>query len=440
MIAYNTEKYNRNPVQYPGTYQVEKMELNGVDISSKVIQTDIIESIKFPCLTGRIVVVDTENLISNLPIIGDETLHIIINDETENKIDCKFKIYKISDRSSPNHGVLQYILHFCSEEFYKDTYTKVSKAYMNTPYEDAVKDILETYLESKKPLLSENTNTPQCFIIPNWSALTAINWIAGRSQSETFEYGGGNYIFFETVKGFNFLSLDNLYDQKMNQCYGDVEWNAMRKSSDFKTSYSDRIPDDTMKFETLTVVKSFDMIENIRAGMYANQTVFVDISSGKNTTEEFEYIEDFGKGKHLAGGIANEAFPMTRKDFVPNKKTEALNKVIINHKGLFSQEPEGGFMAKDWLPHKQSQIAQSEQFKIQGTLPGHIGLVAGQQVKFNYMDVSNSSISIDFTPDLYYSGFYIITDVRRTFQGERFTLSIEMIKDSLSLSLEGINV
>lgn len=441
MVEYNSKVFSREPTQFPGFYTLEKLTLNGTDISDLWVQFDIVESISFPVLTGSIQIVDHRNIINDLKMSGDDSLFIKVNDQTHEKIEAEFKIFKISNRTTVNYGVLSYTLHFVSKELFKDHYTKISKAFSQAFYEDVTQKILKENLESSKPILFEKTVSKQSFVIPNWSPIHAINWMAGRAKSENSEYDGGNFLFFETIKGFNFISLDNLYDENQNKTYGTVSFRPMRSSEDFKLTYDKRIPKDTLVFEEYNISKSYDTLENMKNGMYANKNIFVDVASGKIDTETFNYVEDFNLGKHLGSGQKHqEAYPLVEKTFKPIENPEQSVRVIPSHQGLFTKDQDGGSLQKEWLPAKISQKQQLENFKIQGILPGHIGLVAGMQVKFSYPNIKNVSTKSEFEEDIYYSGQYLITDVRRIFQKDKFYLSIQMIKESLSFPLEGLDI
>ena len=65
----------------------------GENISSLVVEMNIYESLFANCITGSLVIADTNNLISNLPIQGTERLSFRLstkldNDSTHTTIDC----------------------------------------------------------------------------------------------------------------------------------------------------------------------------------------------------------------------------------------------------------------------------------------------------------------------------------------------------------------
>lgn len=437
-VVYNTKTYRRDPMQFPGSYETRKIEIDGVDVSEQAIEVDVFESLH-GSMTGQMLMVDTTNLLASLPIIGGETLDLHFDDHAE-QFRMRFKIFKVSDRSQPNMSTLQYKLHFCSEELYLDSHTFVSKAYDNVNHEDCIKELLQEHLKSNKQLLLAPTTGPKCFIIPRWSPLAAASWLAGRSKSSRQDYGGGTFTFFETYEGYSFLALDNLFDDVANRPYCELSYDPVRKSVDMRTTFDKRMPEDVLRFEDFSVAKSSDVLDNALQGMYHNQVRFVDVTKKEPRDSEFNYLTDFKSGKHLRGGVRNDAFPVLReRDSVATGK-QGMLRVIPRHKGLFTNEKDDGDGAPSWFASRVSQLQQTEMFVVRGALPGHIGLKAGHIVRFSYPDNGNRSIRTEYKEDLYYTGQYLVTAVRRSFRRDKFFLFVELVKDSLSLSLGGILV
>ena len=70
--------------QFAGEFKLDKCELissTGVsaDISAIVAEINIFESIFKTALTGSVVITDTNNLVDNMPIIGQEFLSLKIS-------------------------------------------------------------------------------------------------------------------------------------------------------------------------------------------------------------------------------------------------------------------------------------------------------------------------------------------------------------------------
>ena len=110
----------------------------GVNIQSLVQELNIYEGIEQAAVYGTLVVVDSINLISNLPIQGTERLSFKLSTPGATgsaSIDCSITtghpmhVYALTDRTQQGDNAVSYVLHFASREFLRNVRTKVSKAY-----------------------------------------------------------------------------------------------------------------------------------------------------------------------------------------------------------------------------------------------------------------------------------------------------------------------
>ena len=100
-------------IQYAGEYELQELKLysstgNVIDLTTTTIEINLFEDITRNSMSGSIIVADTNNLILNAPIIGQEYVSLKIMtpsldgeqiDFTEN-VFCAYKIGIRSDLSS----------------------------------------------------------------------------------------------------------------------------------------------------------------------------------------------------------------------------------------------------------------------------------------------------------------------------------------------------
>jgi len=430
-MIVNNKTYDDVVRQFPGAFDVIELTINGEDITDQYVQIDIFESI-FSIISGRITMVDTKNLPANLPIVGDEIVTIKITDGV-NTEEHRLRCYSITDRVSINHNTIKYTMHLCSEEMFADSFVRVSKSYYLSKLETNVRDILGdvNYLNSNKPAIIADTEEDQCIVIPTWSPLHAINWMASRARSNETQYKGGNFVFYETMSGFRWVPLENLYNSDENKVYGRIIYDPMRPLQSGTTQYDERTRTDVMSFMQWEKVKSFNVLDNAKEGMYGNTVKVIDIIERRFDDYTFDYNQSFYDHQHLKGINGINAKPLNgsfsgQQSFFP----EAHLRVGIKHKGLFNAEPEGNSKIDEWMPPKISQMQQMENHVIKGTLPGHIGLEAGMIIDFDMPNPENRASNTNPGPDPAYSGEYLVTHVRRSYQRESFTMTIQMMKDS----------
>jgi hypothetical protein len=439
LVQINSVKFDRKIRPFPGYFEVQTFKIDGTDFNDQWIQIDDFESIFNSTKSARITIVDTRNLLKTTPILGGGELVSLSITDGVRIVDYALRLYRVSDRQQIRQGVLSYVLHLCSEEAWADSFIRVSKSYMKSKLEEKVKDVLSgpQFLKSVKPLVFGETIQGRSLVIPYWSPLHAITWMAGRAQSSDPKYRGGTYIFYETIDGFRWVAIDNLLDETANVPYATLLWKPLRHSLAETDTFDPRGPQDVMNMEDMKVVNTVDSLSNSREGMFANRVRTVDIVDRTWKDTDFNYVKTFYDHVHLKGLDGASATPIT--GFSPDAAgfPEANLRLVIKHKGLFDDEPDGNSKIEEWLSPKLSQMQQLENFKIAGTLPGHLGLTVGMIVNFSLPNPQDLSINSQSGVDEAYSGQYLVTSMRRMFQRNRFTLQVELCKDSRGGSLGG---
>ena len=65
--------------------------------------------------------------------------------------------------------------------------------------------------KTRKPFLVEPTRYKAEMIIPNWNPFKAISFLASKAVSANHNAKGANFVFYQTLQGFRFISIANSY-------------------------------------------------------------------------------------------------------------------------------------------------------------------------------------------------------------------------------------
>ena len=188
-----------------------------IDCSEIWVNVEIYESIYNNILTGSITINDSINMIRNAPIIGKETLEITFKTPSTEPIIKKFAVYDMSVKQRiPGKQDVIYTLQFASIQYLLDYRRKVSRAYKNTKISKIAERVFDDYLfdfsaedeevENAKIEATSDTGNPTTVVIPNWTPLQTMNWLASKAEY----YGNCDYMFYETMEGFFFTPLSLL--------------------------------------------------------------------------------------------------------------------------------------------------------------------------------------------------------------------------------------
>lgn len=430
MTTINTRKYVDDQREFPGEVSIKRLEISGVDVRDHWQQIDVFESVYSPTITARITMTETENLIKTIPIIGEEVVHLVVEDDVDEH-EHVLRVYKITDRASPTYGTLTYVLHLCTEEMWRDTYVRVSKSYHGAHLEASAESIMRSpdYMATDKPCIFGETENESHVVVPNWSPIMAVSWMANRAVPAERRYHS-DFVFYETADGFRWVSMDNLVDSTMNECYGRVTYDPMRPTQSGRTRFDERTPSDVMRLESFRVVESFDTLENARAGMYASRTRLVDVGTRGHVDREHDYVRTFHDGVHLDGMGGVNPRPLCNLGMDMVGKTAAHEKILVKHEGLYDDEVMGNTSPDRWTTSKISRRRQLQNFKIQGSMPGHLAILAGMQLEFSFPNPEKISVNDNPGVDPDYSGKYLVTGLRRMFKRDKFDIVMEMVKDS----------
>ena len=155
-------------LQYAGEFELNELEIiasSGVTISllKACLEINIYESIFSNSLTGNITIASTNDLVQNMPFIGQEQLLLKISTPSlDNPIDFTknaFMIYNVTVNAELSAGASVYVLEFCSMELLRNNRTRVSKSFTDTPSKILEKVLTDSrYINTTKNIDVEKTS------------------------------------------------------------------------------------------------------------------------------------------------------------------------------------------------------------------------------------------------------------------------------------------
>jgi len=394
-ILKETEKKTAfNPEKQPkrvGDFNITKMTLtsanldidtgagaNFLDLTTSVWhELNFYEDIYSPVVSGDIKLTDTVGLIESFPIIGEEIFEVSFStagaslpptqgatttdappvSEAPKQIINRFRIYKVDPPVQVTDNSRTIKLYFVTDSQFTNLLSKVRKIYPtkqnlpNTnqsindkPYTLAAmaRDIFYDFFIGKKkplrqpptrkPFLVEPTRFPAEVIIPNWNPFKAISFLASKAVSANPETKGANFVFYQTLQGFRFVSIETLmlggfrlfkpkYDngQDVAKEFPHLERNAiLSTANDDKQSHIPIFKDtpeieESMKpfvasykyipanmgeskqdlYESVSsfrLTDSFDTMKNVVLGMYSNRVITHDLIRMRVDRRDFHYV------------------------------------------------------------------------------------------------------------------------------------------------------
>jgi hypothetical protein len=380
--------------------------------------------------SGTLTITDAQGFVESLQLTGNEFIEIVIGKikDAPDNIIATFRIYKINKRKpSGNQNSETYEFNFCSEELFLSEQTKISQSYPSTSVSDIISDILTNKLKVNKNKINiiEKTTGIYDLTIPNMKPFEAVSWLS--TYARPTNYPGSDMLLYQTKNGFNFRSLQSLFNDVV---FGTYKYSAKNVDASEQSTEDDQIA--VQKFE---MFKSYDSLNEINAGTLANRLISVDPLIRSFYVTDFDYKKYAPQASTLNSNAPTNYFT-NRLGETQNETYNGALKVSTSNKDEMMVgyiNARSGSVAKDvfietYVPLRTAQISLANYTKIKLTIPGDPGITVGKIIEFKMSSLN----PIDETQqeDEFYSGKYVVTAVRHIFTTDELVTMLEIAKDS----------
>ena len=441
-------------IQYAGEYEVKEARIfsssgNIIPLEGLLVGVELFENVFSYALTGSITLLDTNSVVLNLPIIGQEYLSLkistpLVNPQKNDIIDFTenvFSIYKIDTRIEGEQAEVVK-LHFMSPEGLRNNRTRVSKSYTNSIDKIAI-DVLqnERYLNSKKDLFVEGTVGVRKVISPNSRPYIFLKKLS--TEAVSLEHGSPYFLFYENKDGIHFRSLDSMYAQPIIAEYNTGDFFHQEGSG----TVTKNVMEEYGRPISHQIVQSNDMISNIRGGLLGSNIITHDIYKKNYNKKSFRYFQNFRDyGRISDNPIYNtnviDEFGNTVDNFTDaNIHLHPTSKVEENDAQYFTDvatSPYSPNRIENGLLHRQAKLLELRKgVSLILQVHGMTNIAIGQTIQFNMLVAGQSHDKGDLDP--YYSGKYLITQLRHQFiefPQRNHTIIMTIVKDGYNEELE----
>lgn len=406
----------------------------GKSIDLKPLFRDLViyETIFDDKMYGEIVISDSLNLSESMPILGNES--ILIEFKTKSVVDQPIRIVgktivPMGKARTGNEKLEVYKLQFISDMQFRSRMTKVTGSYSGriaTASNDSsgiANKIFSDYFGKanlSKLKVNETTAGNHKFIIPYWSPVFTMSWLAQRATTPKPSF----YVFYEDVDGFHFKNIIKEVQKAEKLTYRVEPQNGSNLSD--VLAFMTRIQD-------YSVTSYFDRLDEYSSGMYSGTLQTHDITTKKYSTYTSDYLNEiFPESKHLntyplfpEGTIMSNLYTESRNGFKNLMPVQQFSDdgVIANY------DPETYYL------NRKSFEKQFTTMRMTIKVPGNSNLrlldVLNLQIpKSGYMDESDSNWQ-----DRYLSGRYLIVSLKTEINKGGYKTTVELSKDSLIMGI-----
>ncbi len=303
------------------------MPNQSVDLESGAITIQSfywLEDIENSFIYGNLVLSDSKNFFTKLPLIGSEQITIKVEHNDIIK-EITFDIYNMKLLGVLNTSHKVYSIELVEVGFFNTINEHYCKPYSNSKVSDIMVDIVKNQIEREDNFSIENTVDIMNFVIPNWRPTTTIKYLlkVARRAKTPNESGFVFYSSFNeknnvspvfTKPTLNFTSIATL-----------IEQDVANSSEPFTIGDENIQPNYINKVLQITEPKKIDN-KSIIFGIGGQTAYGFDIMNKTFTSSKINY-EQF---------IKNSPFLGTKSMHIPTTINNYNNKIILN--GSFNQE------------------------------------------------------------------------------------------------------
>lgn len=416
-----------------------------VDISPGIVELNYYENILSNSVSMTTTVIDTgftdspvgnNGIVDGLPIRGGERAYILLEDNqtTPNKLEFKTQsdnslyVNRVRDIDPGTQQDL-YSIDFVPREHFANEQSRVVKRYDGN-ISDNIKAILteplfkEKGLLTKKEVTVDDTLIDYNFIGNDRKPFYVCTWLASKSVPKDVgeKDSAAGYLFYETYDGYNFRSIDALFDQKYKKKY--VYTNTELKPEEYDA-----------KVLSYNIERDIDLSNNLTLGTYANRSIYFDFFAMDYKVREYN-VDDNQKDGIVTGGLdeilsVSEEFrkPVSRLmshvlDVGTLPKGKDLDSQLANWKDSpFSPTYDAGStMVQSIMRYNQMFL-----IKINVVIPGDFSLRAGDLVHCDF-----PGLTIEKTTEVNKKsgGIYMIASLCHRITPRTTFTSMTLVRDS----------
>ena len=382
------------------------------NITAGVTDISYFEDITVPHIELKVTFVDVDQLLGRLGVTGGEyiDLTVLYGDGDQTKFEIRAEDHKlilncVRDMVTDFNKQVA-TLEFVSVEDFVNQTARVNQKYTGNITE-TVKKLLNdsTALGTDKNLESDEAANSYSFVGNLKHPIETIQWLCPKTQASKDSFG---FLFYETFDGYNFRSIKSLLEQEP------IEYKQSNKALDTQATILDSNLDETN-----------DVGINLKTGMYANRTIFVDIEN--QTLKEVDFkIDDLN--------IENRPKLGNKLDEIPTRLMLKISDVGVSQKGSEKKETQPAseldeYKNKSYI-RNNLLFSQSLSISIPLNTNLRVGLVIDVKLPLKQGtdgDEKVDSYGSDRTNDS--SGRYLISQLMHKMGGGQSETQLKLIRD-----------
>tara|TARA_Y100000389_G_C17471232_1_gene531230 strand:- start:9466 stop:10716 length:1251 start_codon:yes stop_codon:yes gene_type:complete len=385
------------------------------DIANIIYAINLTESIDDYYISGSVSVVDTSNFLDNFPILGEESLDIVMEDFFGEEYTWRLRIVSVSPVTLDSIGTkLDYSFSVVSRNFIETDNREIRRSFKGSVSDIATK-VFDEYFETDLELDIDTTNGSQTFVIPCKTPFETMDFLSRKSFS--LEFPSSSFRFFETRNDFKFTTMEGLIkrgkdkplDDKRNISYEDPKLHssdpfaAMRNMISFKP------------------INRINILSEMRRGGMVNELTLLDL--GQKTVEEKLY-KHYENVNDIVSTDENTMDYHT-KDFIRDnfQKENTMARYIVYND---TTKPDQYY--ENILPRRLSSEYYMDNISVQFQMYGSFDIELGDLI---FLTLPKPEVARDSEDNKTLSGWYIVRKMKHVYGIDDWKTDFLCVKSAL---------
>ena len=352
------------------------------------------ENVVDPSIHVDISVVDAMGLINKLPIRSGSGVKLRYeHPSTEDEVKLELVVTNITGHTIDKNKEI-YTLTCEREGLLSNHTTRVTKRYTG-PIHDSVKQILTII---NKELFKFDQVTNESRFYGNYRRpFRCIADLCGKSIPDTVgkgsaSTGSAGFLFYETLDGYNFRSIDKIFEEKKDPDYEifEYEMTPVKDAFDIRNNF--------MLASEPNFKESHDIIKKFRSGSFSTNNWYYDVITRKVHFNNFRYNDNVKKANDEEVSPSDYKNPPSR--IILGALDTGTTSVDADGKGTDAPQDQARLQAQSAARYS----ALFSQF-LDITVPMNLSLRVGRLIRVKFPNLNTDRSTAKNSPE---SGIYMI--------------------------------
>ena len=413
-----------------------------VELAKVITDWAISESLHTAYVSGSATIHESDNILEDLPIRGEEEIEITYVDFYETTHTKKFFLYSVEDirpESAINDRMARYKIKFTTNQKLFSDRKSIRRSFAKQRISDMVQVIYDDYFitgnkEYDKEIEIEQTDGEQTLIIPNMKPDAAMHFLSRRAYSS--ENKTSSFRFFETREKYFFCTHEYLIEK-----YADFDQFSEESRNRLFFIYS-VMNDNTgpgqiqaqQSISSVSFPSKVDSFADMKQGAYRRKIVELDINYRTRIERTFDYTEEYKDYKMPEEVKLTHSSEFIEEYMAP---ADSPDTVLVTDFPQIGVNPGKDYMLRPYqhfyenYTNKLVTNYHNKRNALGISIHGRSDLYPGMIIDLNLYKFSNT-LAGTRERDTQRSGKYLVTDIENNFNGDQYTQSLRITKGGLS--------